>query len=117
MKIQTITYHKVFNLGNYQNEKIGIEIALEAGDDPVKCHMEAVKYVEHAHKFQTEYPKYERAKQMAADPMNHRGYEVEQAKQMVAVFEETYKQFLNAYGEPMIAIPETTDNSEYDERY
>lgn len=33
MKIKTITYHKVFNLGNYNNEKIGCELELSETDD------------------------------------------------------------------------------------
>lgn len=32
MKAKKIYYEKCFNLGNYQNEKIGIEIELEEGE-------------------------------------------------------------------------------------
>lgn len=32
MRATTITYKRVHNLGNYENEQIGIEIALEDGE-------------------------------------------------------------------------------------
>lgn len=97
MKIKTITYHKVFNLGNYNNEKIGCELELSETDDPVKCHMEAVQYVEHAHKFQTELPKYFRCKEIVRDPRRYTGYDVETSAEYITHFELQYSKFLSAY--------------------
>lgn len=34
IKIRTITYDRVKNLGNYENEKIHVEALLEEGEDP-----------------------------------------------------------------------------------
>ncbi len=45
-KITTISYSKVFNLGDFQNEKIGVEVELSPGDDATKALTEAKKFVE-----------------------------------------------------------------------
>ena len=50
MKVQTITYHKVFSLGNYENEKIGVEIEVHEGDDVQKAIQQARDFVEFNHK-------------------------------------------------------------------
>ena len=42
MHIQVINYQKTFNLGNYSSERIGVEIAINAGDD-AKDALEAAK--------------------------------------------------------------------------
>lgn len=97
MIIDRIQYHMVFNLGDYQNEKIGIEIAIEKGDDPVNAHMEAVQYVEKAHKFQRMMPEYRRAQEIVNSPMNHTGYQVEEAKEAIEKFEKTFPDFIEAY--------------------
>lgn len=34
MKITLVHYERLFNTGNYQNQKIGVEALLEEGDDP-----------------------------------------------------------------------------------
>lgn len=115
MKIHTIQYHKVFNLGNYQNEKIGVEITIEAGDDPVKCHMEAVEYVEKAHKFQKMMPDYRRAHEIVNDPMNYTGRNVEDAKKAIQTFEENFPEFIEAYNSKKGGLIASGDNDEYDE--
>lgn len=112
MQITTIKYEKLFSLGNYEHEKIGVEITLGEGDEPVNVHMEAVKYVEHAHRFQKEYPGYERAKQIAADPQAHTGYQVQRAAESVRTFEATYARFLTAMGEPLLHL-KRADTADY----
>lgn len=97
MKIKTINYHKVFNLGNYQNEKIGVEIALEENEDPIQAHMEAVKFVERANKFQSLVPKYMKAKEVVQDTLRYTGYQVEEAKGVIADFETNFKDYIAAY--------------------
>ncbi len=42
MKIERVTYQKVFPLGMYINEKIGVDYLLNEGDDP-KAALEAAK--------------------------------------------------------------------------
>jgi hypothetical protein len=50
MKTNTITYSKTFSLGNYENEKIGVEIQLQESDDVQKAIQDARAFVEYNHK-------------------------------------------------------------------
>ena len=50
MKVKTVTYSKVFSLGNYENEKIGTEIEIQEGDDVQKAIQKAREFVEYNHK-------------------------------------------------------------------
>ncbi len=50
MQIERVNYQKTYNLGNYESERIGVDINLMAGDDPVKALDEAKKLVEQYHK-------------------------------------------------------------------
>lgn len=50
MHIQTINYQKTYNLGNYQSERIGVEIALNAGDNAKDALDSARELVEEYHK-------------------------------------------------------------------
>lgn len=52
MHITTINYTKTFNLGNYSSEKIGVEIALNEGEDAMEA-MEAAKNL--VHEFHQKY--------------------------------------------------------------
>ena len=97
MKFKTISYHKVFNIGNYSNEKIGVDIEVGDGENPVECHAEAVRYVERAHKFQSEFPGYEQAKTIIAHPDDYTGIQVKQAKQAIEVFENNYSEQLKSF--------------------
>lgn len=107
MKIESINYHKVFNLGNYQNEKIGVSIAINEGDDPVTCHFKAVQFVEKAHAFQHAQGDYLRAKEIAATPMKYTGYDVERAQTCISDFETNFAEHLTAFQAMNLkAIPE-----------
>jgi len=46
MEFTAITYSKVFSLGNYENEKIGVEVKLTSEDNPVLAMKEAKQFVE-----------------------------------------------------------------------
>lgn len=50
MNIQTINYQKTFNLGNYSSERIGVEIAINAGEDAKEALETAKQLVEEFHK-------------------------------------------------------------------
>lgn len=112
MNIKQISYHKVFNLGNYSNEKIGVEIEINEGDDPITAHAEAVKYVERAHEFQKQYPNYERAKTIAANPDNYTGYQVKEAKTAVELFETNFAEHLTKFFPTVNALPTATQQEE-----
>lgn len=49
MFIQTVSYTRTFNLGNYSSEKIGVEFALNAGDSANKALDHARELVEQYH--------------------------------------------------------------------
>ncbi len=49
MKIEKISYQKLFPLGAFINEKIGVEMQLDEGDNPVQVLNEAKKLVEKYH--------------------------------------------------------------------
>jgi hypothetical protein len=108
MNIKTIQYHKVFNLGNYQNEKIGIEIALSDGDDPIIAHKAAVEYVEKAHLFMTQGVTYKRAKEIVNSPDMYTGNQVKQAQDIIADFEKNFKEYIAAYG----GVPVLSESAE-----
>jgi len=50
MKIDRINYQKVFPLGMYINERIGVEIQLDKGDNPEEALLKAKEMVEAFHK-------------------------------------------------------------------
>lgn len=102
MEIKTITYHKVFNLGNYSNEKIGVEIALSENDNPLEAHKKAVEFVEKAHSYMNELEKYNAAKRITNDVQNYTGRQVEQARQFIENFETNYKEYIAAYGTDVV---------------
>jgi hypothetical protein len=49
MHIQVVNYQKTFNLGNYSSERIGVEIALNAGDNAKEALEAAKNLVEEYH--------------------------------------------------------------------
>ena len=49
MHIQTVSYTRTFNLGNYSSEKIGVEFSLNAGDSANKALDNARELVEQYH--------------------------------------------------------------------
>jgi hypothetical protein len=49
MHIQTISYTRTFNLGNYSSEKIGVEFSLNAGDSANQALDHARELVEQYH--------------------------------------------------------------------
>lgn len=50
MKTSSIIYSKTFSLVNYENEKIGVEIVIQKGDDVQKAIQKARNFVEFNHK-------------------------------------------------------------------
>lgn len=46
MRVVSVRYERTFNLGNYESEKIGIEIELDSNDQVQKALNDAKKFVE-----------------------------------------------------------------------
>lgn len=94
MEIQTVIYHKVFNLGNYSNEKIGIEMKLQPGENPIDAFAEAKKIVEKSHKFFQDLPTYEMAKKVRENADDHTGREMKASLEIISAFEANYPDYL-----------------------
>lgn len=94
MQIEKISYHKTFNLGNYSNEKIGVDILLGPGDNPIEVFAEAKKQVEKSHNFFQQAPSYEKAKTVVSRPDDFTGREVKQSEELIKAFEHNYPEFL-----------------------
>lgn len=109
MQIEKISYHKTFNLGNYSNEKIGVDILLAPGENPLDAFAEAKKQVEKSHKFFQDSPAYERAKQVVATPDDYTGREVKAAGELVSVFEENYPDYLSRFMPTSRQLTESPD--------
>lgn len=101
MKIQTIQYHKVFNLGNYSNEKIGVDVVIGEGEDPLEAFAEAKRLVEKSHKFFQDLPYYEKAKTIVSSPDDYTGREVKQSHDVIKAFEENYPDYMNKFSMPV----------------
>lgn len=97
MQVQTIEYHKVYNLGNYSNEKIGVTISLQPGENPVDAFAEAKKIVEKSHKFFQDGPSYEKAKTVIANPDDYTGRDIKQAAEIIAAFENNYPDYIASF--------------------
>lgn len=97
MEITQISYHKTFNLGNYSNEKIGIDIKIAPGEDPMEAFAEAKKQVEKSHLFFKHQPTYEKAKDIVAHPDNYTGRDVKQAQETIEIFEQNYSDMMKLF--------------------
>lgn len=97
MKITSIQYHKVFNLGDFQNEKIGVEVEVQPDEDPTKALNEAKKFVELS---STSYKKkVERAQEIVNNPHHYQYGAVEEAKSFLSKIEHLPNQLLNERSE------------------
>lgn len=109
MKITTVSYHKVFNLGNYSNEKIGIDISLADGENPLDAFAEAKKQVEKSHQFFQDLPKYEQAKKIISNSLDFTGRDVSTAYEIITAFEANYPDFLDKFFPASRQLTESPD--------
>lgn len=87
MKPKEVFYKKVFNLGDYQNEQIGITIELEEGDNVCNVIEQARNYVNlQSSPFKE---KIETAESIIKDPDNYTGIAVKNAKKFIDSVEKT----------------------------
>lgn len=88
MKVKTIQYHKVFSLGNYENEKIGTEIEIEEGDDIQKVIQRAREFVEYNHKLNGLASELQQCERVANNPDDFTGQQVKRAKERIEQIHE-----------------------------
>lgn len=110
MKIEKISYHKTFNLGNYSNEKIGLDIVLSEGENILDAFAEAKIQVEKSHKFFQDAPAYQRAKSIITNTDDHTGRDVKQAEELIKVFEENYPDYINRFMPASRQLQESPDD-------
>lgn len=79
MRTSSIHYSKVFSLGNYENEKIGVDIEVQEGDDIQKVIQQARQFVEFNHKVNGLNTELEQCDRVISDPDNFTGTEVKRA--------------------------------------
>lgn len=81
MKTKTIQYHKVFNLGGYENEKIGVEIEVQENDDVQKVIQQARQFVEFNHKLNGLSSELSQCEHVVSNPDDFTGTQVKRARE------------------------------------
>lgn len=81
MKVKTVSYSKVFSLGNYENEKLGVEIELQEGDDVQKAMQDARQFVEFNHKVNGLVKEQSQCEHVVNNPDDFTGTQVRRAKE------------------------------------
>jgi hypothetical protein len=80
MKVKTVSYSKVFSLGNYENEKLGVEFDIADGDDVQKAMQKAREFVEFNHKLNGIVNEQSQCEHVVANPDDFTGAQVKRAK-------------------------------------
>ena len=88
MKTKTIQYHKVFSLGNYENEKIGVEIEGEPGDDIQNVIQQARQFVEFNHKLNGLSTELSQCEHVINNPDDFTGLQVKRARERMEQIHE-----------------------------
>lgn len=89
MKATKIYYQKCFNLGNYQNEVVGIELEIEEGEKALDVLEKAKTFVESRDFAKACIDEYNNYYAIANDPDNHTGREVRMAKEYLSKYEKS----------------------------
>ena len=84
MKATKIYYEKLFNLGNYQNEKIGIELIIEDGELAKDVLAKAKQFVNNLNPNDIKKKEYEKASSIIGNKRMHSWAEVNLAEEVVA---------------------------------
>lgn len=83
MKPVTVRYGRTINTGNYENERIDIEVQLDAGDTAQAALDAAKRFVERNDSSNRHRMSRERAQQIVENPDHHTWATVQQAKQLL----------------------------------
>lgn len=91
MKATKIIYHKVYSLPNYQNEKIGIEVEIDATEKPSDIFPKMKQWCDYMHKgiINGEPDEVTDARYIVNYPDDHTGKQVKEAERIIKHFEET----------------------------
>jgi len=91
MKVKTVSYSKVFSLGNYENEKLGVEFEISEGDDVQHAMQKAREFVEFNHKLNGFVNEQAECEHVVSNPDDFTGTQVKRAKDRL----EQIKEVLN----------------------
>lgn len=83
MKATKIYYEKLFNLGNYQNEKIGIELIIEDGEKASDVLEQAKNFVNSINPIEMRKKEYEEALKIVNNKMNYIYQRVIEAEKVI----------------------------------
>lgn len=89
MRITSVQYSRVYSLGNYENEKIGVEVEVPEGDDPQAALAEARKFVDMSSKVFAN--NLEKAKHIVNNPDNFTVRQVRENEEFIKQYESTLK--------------------------
>lgn len=92
MKVKRIIYSRLVSLGNYENEKIEIELEVESGETASEVLEKAKKFVD----LKLEKSKYtsyqiENAKKVLADKDNHTLNQIKEAEKILNYYEDEHE--------------------------
>ncbi|WP_347144194.1 hypothetical protein [Parabacteroides distasonis] len=88
MKATKIYYQKCFNLGNYQNEVVVIELEIEEGKKVADVFEKAKGFVESRDLISASIQEYENCLRIASDPDNYTGRQVREANEFLAKYKD-----------------------------
>jgi len=88
MKVKTVSYSKVFSLGNYENEKLGVEFDITEGDDVQKAMQKAREFVEFNHKLNGVVNEQAQCEHVVNNPDEFTGNQVKRAKDRLDAINE-----------------------------
>lgn len=88
MKVKSVSYSKVFSLGNYENEKLGVEFEIADGDDVQKAMQKAREFVEFNHKLNGVVNEQAQQEYIINNPDEFTGNQVRRAKERIEQINE-----------------------------
>lgn len=80
MRVKTVSYSKVFSLGNYENEKLGVDFEISEEDDVQKAMQKAREFVEFNHKLNGIVNEQSQCEHIVSNPDDFTGTQVKRAK-------------------------------------
>ena len=87
MRPTLVRYEKLKNLGNYENEKVGVEVQVDDGESPKEAVERARKFVEKQLKGKDDNYEIEQARRVVASPDDYTGRRVKEAEELLARYE------------------------------
>jgi hypothetical protein len=100
MKTKSITYSKVFSLGNYENEKIGVEIEIQDGDDVQKAIQDARQFVEFNHKLNGFNSELAQCEHVIKNPDDFTGMQVKRAQDRMSQIQDAINNGVRLLSQP-----------------